>query len=374
MNNTPHLRRMQSARTALLLDSPFFGVLALQLLLVESLQHSTMATDAVHLFFNPAFVDTLSRDELIGVIAHEVMHCAAGHCWRKDGREHQQWNVAADYAINQLLTDAGMALPAGALLDAQWAGKSAEYIYARLPQQPPQPKGGTGACGCGEVLDAPADSDDDGNAPPTESDWKQIAAAAVQAAKMRGKLPASLARDFGTLVAPLVDWRSLLRRFVTDTTTSDYSWTQPNRRYLASGLYLPRLHAHACGPIAVAVDTSGSIDTETLRQFASEVNAIAQDVQPARVDIVWCDARVHRVDTFERNETITFTPIGGGGTDFAPVFAHYDASPELAPACLVYLTDLQGSFPPAAPDYPVLWACTYANGTAPFGEVVPCLT
>lgn len=382
---TPHMRKMMSARTALLLDSPFFGVLALQLVLVERSDIRTMATDGVHLFFSPTFMDTLTRDEIIGVVAHEVLHCAAGHCWRKDGRDHTRWNVACDYAINSIIIDAGMTLPKGRLHDAQWAGKSAEYIYARLPQDNDQQQAAAGAddgnddasgdnaCGCGEVLDAPA-TDDAGDAAATESDWKQIAAQAVQAAKMRGKLPANLAREFGTLVAPLVDWRSLLRRFVTETTTSDYSWSQPNRRYLCSGLYLPQLHAHACGPIAVAIDTSGSIDDETLRQFASEVNAIAQDVQPSRVDILWCDARVHRVDSFDRGDAITFKPIGGGGTAFAPVFAHYERHADLTLACLIYLTDLQGSFPSDAPEYPVLWACTYANGTAPFGEVVPCLT
>ncbi len=364
-----------SARTALLLDQPFFGVLALQLVLVERTDIPTMATDGVHLFFSPSFLDTLSRDETIAVICHEVLHCAAGHCWRKDGRDHQQWNIACDYAINPIVADASMKLPAGALLDAQWQGKSAEYVYARLPQQPPQAKGqgqGNGN-GCGEVLDAPA-TDEDGNAAPTAADWQQIAAQAVQAAKVRGKLPASLARTFGTLVQPIVDWRSLLRRFVTETTTSDYSWSQPNRRYLHVPLYLPQLHAHACGPIAIAIDTSGSIDDTLLRQFASEVNAIAQDLQPARVDLLWCDARLHRVDTFERGEAVTFKPIGGGGTDFSPVFDYYDDNPDMAPACLVYLTDLQGSFPSDAPTYPVLWACTYAAGIAPFGEVVPCLT
>lgn len=364
MSLSPTLKRVQIARTSLLLDQPFFGVLALQLVQVEDPTCDTAWTDGRSIGWSPAFVDTLSPDELIGVLAHEVMHCACGHAWRRDSRDAKRWNIAADYAINDLLTSAGLKLPSSALLDPQYSGKHAEWIYDRLP--PSSPNGGNGQGndpgGSGEVRDAPAD----GTAP-TESDWQQATEQAKNAAKAQGKLPASLQRQLGDATKPVVDWRSLLRRYVQEVCKVDYSWTRPNVRYIPSGLYLPALHSIACGRIAVAIDTSGSIDRVLLQQFAAEVQAIASEMQPSSVDVLYCDAKVHRVDTFDRGELIEMNAVGGGGTNFAPVFEHLESEP---PVVLVYLTDLYGTFPTAAPEYPVIWASNGADA-APFGDVVP---
>ena len=64
-------------------------------------------------------------------------------------------------------------------------------------------------------------------------------------------------------------------------------------------------------------------------------------------------------------------PVGGGGTDFRPVFEWVERQ-GVAPCCLVYLTDLLcNRFPDQTPDYPVLWVQTADyNVTAPFGEIV----
>lgn len=365
------LRRIQRARTTMLIDMPFFGVLALQLHMKEDPTCQTAWTDGQSMGFSPSFVQGLNQDELIALIAHEVMHCACGHPWRESGRQHNKWNQAADYAINPILIDAGMTLPAGALNDPAYHGKSAEWIYDRLPDSPDDSNGqGNGQ---GETRCAPADSDpnaSDDEPQQTESDWQQLTKQAMAAAKSQGKLPAGMARDMEQATKPIVDWRSLLRRYMQDITTADYSWSQPNRRYLTSGLYLPALRSHACGKIAIAVDTSGSIDTVTLNQFAGEMQSIIDDMQPSSVDVLYCDAKVHRVDTFERGEHLEMHPAGGGGTSFAPVFEHYDAIDAEPPVVLVYFTDMYGSFPESS-DYPVIWASTSSVESAPFGDVVP---
>src|SRR5690242_20345889 len=126
LTRSPQMKRVQIARSTLLLDQPFFGVLALGLELTEDATCKTAWTNGQSLGFSPAFVDTLTDDELKGLIAHEVMHCACGHPWRRDARDHTRWNEAADYAINAVLRDAGFALPSGALLDASYDGKWAE--------------------------------------------------------------------------------------------------------------------------------------------------------------------------------------------------------------------------------------------------------
>ncbi len=102
------------ARTVLLVSQPFYGTLALQLELVEVTDKSfvnTMAVDGRHLFYNPEFVLSLTEDELVGVNAHEVAHCAFQHMTRRGHRDPRLWNVAGDYAINADLLDAGFVLP-----------------------------------------------------------------------------------------------------------------------------------------------------------------------------------------------------------------------------------------------------------------------
>ena len=358
-----------SARTALVLDSPFFGALALRLALQEDPTCDTAWTDGQSIGYNPAFIDSLTHPQLLGLLAHEVMHVASGHPWRREGRDAKRWNRAADYAINGTLQAAGFELPECGLLDPQYTGKSAEWIYDRLPAEPQDGSGsGSGSGGndpapAGEVRDAP----DPATKPeaPTEAEWREAVQQAAAVAEGRGELPGALRRFAKDAVAPAVDWRSVLHRFASETARADYSWTRPSARYLARGLYLPALYSVDMGRIVVAVDVSGSVDEVLLTKFAAELNAIASELRPAEVEVIYCDARVQGRESFLPGDTIELHACGGGGTDFRPVF---DAVEE-APACLVFLTDLYGRFPEEAPEYPVLWAST-SRATAPWGETV----
>ena len=369
---TPEAKRIMTARTALLLDNPFFGVLSLGLHIIEDPTCDTAWTNGQSLGYSPTFVASLNDDELKGLIAHEVMHCACGHPWRRSGRDPKQWNIACDYVVNGILLEAGFTLPADRLHNPAYAGRWSEWIYDRLPKDQQQQHNGSSngsssgsvsSSSLGEVRDAPTDAD-----APTEADWQAAKTSAIAAG--RGKLPGSLQSEIGAATAPTVDWRSLLRRYVQEITKSDYTWSRPNVRYVSSGLYLPSLYSRVMGKLAIAIDTSGSIDDVLLQQFAGEVGAIVAEIQPSSVDVLYCDAKVHRVDHYEQGEPITLTAVGRGGTAFAPVF---DAlADDVPPVCLIYFTDLDGSFPDAAPDYPVIWCATGRNQSAPFGDVVEC--
>src|SRR6201985_1549474 len=109
--------RIQKARTALLLDHPFFGTLLFRLGAKPSRMVATMATDGISLFYNLEFVETLNAAELAGVLAHEVMHPALQHHTRRGDRNPARWNMACDYAINPMLIEAGLILPKDVLVD-----------------------------------------------------------------------------------------------------------------------------------------------------------------------------------------------------------------------------------------------------------------
>lgn len=382
---------MQAARISLIYDQPFFGALALRLKLVEDPGCGTAYTDGSVIGYDPAFVSSLTMDEVIFLVAHEVMHCANGHIWRRDGREPERFNIAADLAINPILVSAGFRMPTGGLLEQQFVGKSVEWIYARLQDAPKGPGGETGSgdgsgkgsgqpsgqapkggakrpgAGGSDVRDAPAGNA--GEAQASEAEWQQAVQQAAVAAKARGNLPAALERFASAAAQPRVDWRSVLRRFLQQSAKADYSWTRPSARHLVRGLYLPALRSEAMGPIAVAVDTSGSIDRVTLDKFFAEINAVASEVRPERIVVIYCDAAIQRVDEFEPDDVIEARPKGGGGTSHVPVMNYVDAMEE-TPAALICLTDLATAHRPEAPSVPVLWATTNPSGAAPYGEVV----
>ena len=125
----------------------FWGSLAMRLALVLAPQFDTMATDGESIFVNADFADSLTEEELIGVLAHEAAHCALNHMGRRGSRDPGLWNEACDYEINPLLIAHGFTLPRGCLLDSRFDGLACEQIYTILaneraqqnkPQQQPQ--------------------------------------------------------------------------------------------------------------------------------------------------------------------------------------------------------------------------------------------
>ena len=126
---------LTKARTRLLRKLVFFGQLALKLTFVETTQTQTMATDGKHLYYNPVWVATMTVAKLVGVILHEVLHVIFMHMLRREGRQHERWNVACDLAINPIIIRYGEELPEGALDEYRFHRMTAEQIYKALDQE-----------------------------------------------------------------------------------------------------------------------------------------------------------------------------------------------------------------------------------------------
>ncbi len=392
--------RIQKARTTLLLDHPFFGTLLFRLGGEACSSIATMATDGISLFYNPEFVDTLNAAELAGVLAHEVMHPALQHHTRRGDRSPTRWNMACDYAINPILLDAGLTLPKDVLLDNRFRGMSAERIY-NLIEEDEKEEGSTGqseshpgngsggsedgslhndSCGdgpsapstlggVGQILDAPEPEAESGPSVAEQArEWQIAVEQAETVAKVAGKLSGGAVRALEAAQAAKVDWHELLRRAWSDTIPADYSWTRPNRRHVWSGLYLPGVTSEGVGEIAIAVDCSGSVNSRQLGLFEAEVRSILAGQRPRLVHVIYFDAAVRKVETYQAGQPVSLSPVGGGGTDFRPCFEWLEER-GIAPQTLVFLTDLCGVFPCEAPTYPVIWASTEAR-RAPFGQVV----
>ena len=150
--------------------------------------------------------------------------------------------------------------------------------------------------GTGEVVDAAARDDADagtGDAPIDVNDeeqaWDEAMHQALNLAKAQGKSPGAVEETVRGAHASTLDWRTLLRRYMTDAARSDYSWSLPNRRFIDTGLYLPSIRCEGIDTVAVIIDTSGSVDTDALAAFWTEIREIATELQPESVIVLQVD-------------------------------------------------------------------------------------
>ena len=225
--------------------------------------------------------------------------------------------------------------------------------------------------GTGEVMDAPAGAGQ-GCADPSpaeiaeeEQAWDEAMHQAANLAKAQGRMPGAVEETVRGAHASTVDWRTLLRRYMTDAEKSDYSWSLPNRRFIDSGLYLPSIRSEGIDTIAVIVDTSGSLPARTLAEFWAEVREIASELQPERVILLQVDAAVQDAAEYAAADLPDEIAIRGrGGTDFRPGFAWLEEH-DIRPGVCLYLTDmLCSSYPETAPPFDVIWC----NWSAPPGD------
>ena len=377
--------RIKRMRTRLLLDNPWFGTLALKITptLTDEKQCPTMATDGTRLYYSETFVKSLTDAELVGVLAHEVMHCAMLHMYRKGSKDMRKWNIACDCAINPLIKNSGLTLPKDTLDDAKYHDMSAEEIYAKLPSMEVCVKSGLGS---GDGKDGRSyftdgnggNGDDDGNKDGngkgggmTAVDWQIAAEQAAAVARMAGKMPGDIDKMLGNARKSKTDWRTLLRRFIEQTIPSDYSWSHPNRRYIGSNMYLPGVIKENAPRIGIGVDTSGSISDHELNIVGEEMTAILHEVMPVEMEVVYCDTIIQNIEKFTPDDSeVVFHAKGRGGTSFQPVFDHFNADP---PAVVIFMSaDLENGDTVKEPaDYPVLWISTPAAHRKPsFGEHV----
>lgn len=326
--------RVRRARSQLVTAQPFFGALALSLELQERPDVPTMCTDGARLAFNPAFIESLSEAELLGVVVHEVLHLAYLHPVRRGRREMPRWNAACDYAINPDVIAAGFKLPKGVLLNPAYAGMSAEAIYSELeaaesksgnkpgkaPDGQGQPSPGNGPAGqgepgkvppdtmegaadpgqCGGVVDAAPDGASMAEAAgKMESTLRQAAGVAIAGA---GEMPGGVARIIGELNRPRIDWRAMLARFIDEAATRVTDWSRPDKRHLDSGFFMPSRKADSVGLVALAIDTSGSMSRAALEAIASEAQALMDSGRVERLHVVFCDSAVQGMQEFESGD------------------------------------------------------------------------
>ena len=355
---TQQEEKIVTARISLLLKKPFFGNMATRLILREKPEIGTAATDGKHLWYAPDFIDRLDNKQVEFLLAHEVLHVAFEHMLRRGDREPQGWNVACDYAINQILDDEGIgSKPTGndaPLLDSQYRGLSAEQIFDKLSDYQKQQK----------TLDVHIDldkgeatiKDKDGNETKIPMDKMskseqdqlkdEIKNSLIQSAKAAqssgaGNIPKGIERLISDITAPKLDWRSMLRQTIRSQIRNNYTWMRPSRKTYSTNAVLPGLDVQNELDICVSIDTSGSISESMLKDFLGEINGIADEFDGYKIKI-WCfDTDVHAPETFESwdgKQIINYQPQGYGGTDIG-VNWRWMQENDVKPQLLICFTD-----------------------------------
>ena len=377
-----HVTLMKHPQTAL-----YSGVMLMGTSSVED-HVPTAYTDGVNKKYGRKFLESITSEPKVrGLILHENLHVALKQV--VFGRamfleNHKMANLAADFVVNDIITciDGMVAgtqeriaeLPDGGVYDAMFHDWSMREVYNYLKKNAKSGKGGSGG-GKGQGNPPPSggtqsndDGDGDGDTVTvngktydisqldehdfigrevTAEEAKEIIDGIDKALReggmLAGRMGAKIPRAISELLEPKIDWREALREFVSSTTkgNDEFTWRRMNKRHMANDIYLPSVENESIGEIVVAIDTSGSIGSEQITEFATELVSICDLCQPEAVRVLWWDTEVHGEQVFKDNYSDIaklLKPLGGGGTHVSCV-SDYIVKNKIRAECVLVFTD-----------------------------------
>ena len=328
----------------------------------------TAYTDGVNKRYGRKFVEELSEPELQALVLHENLHIALNHIGRfrqKFEEDPQLMNVCADYVVNDIIVSIGdtnfLKLPEGGLYDRKYHNWSVNEVYKDLKKKKDEEKkdeqslptglgktqAETGDVGVGDLK--PLDEHDFGASKDMTIEEKKAVAKDIDDALregqiLAGKLGGKTPRSIDELLQPKVDWKAELREFISSSIkgNDEYTWRKFNKRLMANDIYMPSMENESIGELVVAIDTSGSIGTVELTEFATELVSICNTVTPEKIRVVWWDYDVHGEQSFNvddyGNIAHLLKPKGGGGTRLSCV-SDYIVKENIDAEAVVVFTD-----------------------------------
>lgn len=352
--------KLVTARIGLLLRAPFFGNLATRLELVNADSWlPTAATDGRKFYYNTEFCNKLKPKELEFLFGHEVLHNVYDHMGRTGDRDRKLFNCAADFCVNSDLIEQRIGDKiTPCLYDPKYKGWSAEEVYDDLYEKADK-------IDIQDLIDQMLDehlddkeTDDGPDGEPIDGSGKgrprltkaerdaikdEIREAMLQAAQATGagNLPAGVKRLIKDLTQPVVNWRELLEQQIQSTVKDDFSWMRPNRRSWHMDAVMPGMKPGTQIDVCVAIDTSGSISEDDLRDFLSEVKGIMESYDEYKIRVITWDTSVYNPQEFTSDnmtDITTYQPGGGGGTDPHCVWEWLQEN-DIEPKKLIMFTD-----------------------------------
>ena len=363
-------RLIEKAKVQLVLHHPFFAstILRRKIEIVESPGFTACVDLSGKIRFGREWLEKLTLQQTIFVMAHETMHYVLLHFLRTKWRDPRTANHYMDQVINDILEASGVGDPPEEGVYREDAREFAwEQLYEKNEDRMEPGSGGDYQPGSG--LD---DLSGEGAPEKIETLIDEIRselAQAVQVAKSCGKVPAGLDRLIEDIINPATPWYHLLERWMTGYVKADITWAKPRKNMLAVA-YFPSQNRHpSMGTLAIIADSSGSISQE-IPHFVGHLNKIMESCAPEKVYFLHVDAKVHQVDEFTEDDLpIRIKSIkGGGGTDMGAGLLWLQEKGIDVDACIV-LTDGYTPWPEKAPLFPLAILCT-TDQAVPYGELI----
>lgn len=334
----------------------------------------TAYTDGENKRYGKEFMATLSDEEARAVVLHENLHVALLHIHRhKDLMREDQVlaNVSMDIVVNNIIDNIKgqhqsqplCKLPASAILDHKFDGWSVREIYNELKKQNPNRKKNgqssgdeSNGSGEGEVININGkqvtvqNGDEHDMTGANGKDVKElkefeekVGRALREGGMLAGRLGANIPREVSQSLEIPINWKDEFRDFVTNNVRGkdELTWRRFNRNLLANNILAPSEDTETLTEVCVGIDTSGSIGSEEIGEFAYQLQMICDVCKPDTVRILWWDTEVHGEQVFagdSPNIKDILKPMGGGGTMVSCV-SDYLKDKKYTPDCLVIFTD-----------------------------------
>jgi predicted metal-dependent peptidase len=250
----------------------------------------------------------LSLEHRMGVCKHEMLHVINMHVSRREDRDHQGFNIAADCAINQLIERTH--LPDACIYPDQFPGHdksnpvpsdlTAEQYYELLPFSD-DPNGG-GQCrgfgqgpGSGVLDDHSKWAESQGDSELQEDISKNMLDRAItETQKSKGNIPSNISEWLDNLTKKReVDWRQVLRRLAGNKRANTRKTLMRRDRRLPDFNWIKGKTKDRIGEVLLISDVSGSVSDEALNTLwseckhicdavGSEITLIQVDTQPTK--------------------------------------------------------------------------------------------
>ncbi len=307
---------------------------------------STAATDGRNFYYNREFMKSLTPEQFIFLIGHEVLHAVYDHLGRKSFRDPKIWNMANDYIVNDTLVKNNVGkMPKHGLLDPRYNDEMiSEEVYRLLIENSAKIE-----MTLDEhlTLDGSSEDDDgngngkkitvtvmgDGNGPPkiTEEDRQkirnEIKAAVINAAHAvgAGKVPAGVRRLIDAFTNPKMDWQTLLELHIQSQVKDDFTFQRPSRRSWSVNpmVILPGQNFKKRIELVAFIDLSGSMTDDMVRDFLGEVKGIMATFEDFYLILATFDTKIYNPVVFTPDnidELMDYEPQGGGGTSFETMY------------------------------------------------------
>ena len=312
----------------------------------------TAKTDGLNKYYGRKFIEGLTDLNLRALILHENLHVALNHIGRfkKEYRKNpQHMNICADYVVNDVinhLEDKDLCeLPEGCLYEEKYHNWSVNEILKDLDEQEQSQNSDTGQ----SELQPLDEHDFEGNGQAmTPQEQKEMAQKIENALKegsiLAGKVGAKIPRAIDELFEPKIDWREMMREFISSTCrgNDEFTWRKFNKRMLPNDLYLPSMEKESVGELVIACDTSGSISQQDLTIFATELQAICSTITPDLIRLLWWDSEVVSEQIFrpEHYQDISkILKVAGGGGTYLSCVSEYITEERINAEAIIVFTD-----------------------------------